>query len=163
MLFVILCILIGCLLMIKRLYQCKKVYVVLRKRWKQKTPLYRVHTSRFSILSFSILCVLSLLILVTNYQNPQICAIGNILTFISFGELCNAFININFYYDNEGFYYYHTYLYYHNIKELRESKGLFGFITVYNVKIGNALFSVSKEAYRILLQKNGEIKQKCAK
>lgn len=163
MILVIVCALLGCLLMIKRLRQCLLVYNVVRRRWKGEKPLYRVHTSRFSIISFTALCVLSLFIVFTNYQDPQLCALGTILTFISIGEIGNAIINNTFYYDEKGFYYYHTYMYFRDIKELKESKGLFGLITIYNVRTNKAILSVSKNAYHILSHKRSDIEQKCAK
>lgn len=157
MIIVVLFTVLGLFLMIKRIRQDIKVYTAISQRLKQKKPLYNVRGSWLSILSFVVLCSAAAIAVIINIKNPQMTGLGIMVVCIGIGELINA-ITINpFYYDDLGFYYYHQYIKRKEIKELKESKGLFGLTTVYSVETKNgALFSISKAGYEVLKRKGGK-------
>lgn len=146
--------LFGFVLLMKRLIQFYKYYKTLHIRRKEKEPLFRVHSNAVILLSPTLILLSSIVILIKNIENPVIAGLLTMMIFICIGEIINAIALFTFYYDEKGFYYYHTYVQYKEVKQMQKEKGFLGLTTIYSVQTKSGYsFSISGQTYLILQSK----------
>lgn len=145
---------LGLFLMSKRIRQSILVYKTIKERLTQKPPLYSVRANWLSIASFVLLCIVGCILTIVNGKNPSMTGLGIMIVLISIGELLNAITINSFYYDDKGFYFYHKYFKFTQVKEIKKVKDMFGLIDMYSTETKSGdLFSISSAAFQILEKK----------
>lgn len=154
MLIVILLTCIGLLLMIKRIRSSLLIYRCIKERMQLPAKLFLIKSKSYNEWGFLILCVVSIILIIYNIENPSSTGLGILVFCIGVGEFINALVMKNFYYDQTGFYYAQYYIKYKDIAKLTDRKGLLGLSTIYRVDTTHGVLSISKEAYEYLKQKH---------